>query len=363
MSGVRCGGDTPLAGNETCHAVALHQPHPPACDSPPGHADPHAALSTADRTRRTPEANHRSHPSPPRRPGSRPPRRPLPSGQDQTGVAACRRNTQTVTPPPPNTPSSPGSLRPSEHRQSDTTSPLRLPHPQRHSSSFRAHAPVRSPAFSRTRLPQPLPLTGPKPLPLTPVDPILTYPVPQRRVINAQLVGDLADRLARAANNLHRVTFELIGELPSRSIPSQQDSFPTRCVHSRTSNALFVEVSGHRGELHFSRYDKLDVIYIGFITFVLIIEALRSVNRPYVNRRRRPRYYAGAVSGSSTASTRRCPPRPSLGSELQRESSGMRPRGGVCSIQRARKPTGTFSRPARNSRNRERTSSWWDAPA
>ena len=30
----------------------------------------------------------------------------------------------------------------------------------------------------------------------------------------------------------------------------------------------------------FSRYDKLDLIYIGFITFVLITEALRSVNRP-----------------------------------------------------------------------------------
>ena len=30
----------------------------------------------------------------------------------------------------------------------------------------------------------------------------------------------------------------------------------------------------------FSRYDKLDLIYIGFITFALITEALRSVNRP-----------------------------------------------------------------------------------
>ena len=30
----------------------------------------------------------------------------------------------------------------------------------------------------------------------------------------------------------------------------------------------------------FSRYDKLDLIYIGFITLVLITEALRSVNRP-----------------------------------------------------------------------------------
>ena len=30
----------------------------------------------------------------------------------------------------------------------------------------------------------------------------------------------------------------------------------------------------------FSRHDKLDVIYIRFITLVLITEALRSVNRP-----------------------------------------------------------------------------------
>ncbi len=30
----------------------------------------------------------------------------------------------------------------------------------------------------------------------------------------------------------------------------------------------------------FSRDDKLDVLYIGFITFVLTIEALRNVNRP-----------------------------------------------------------------------------------
>ena len=30
----------------------------------------------------------------------------------------------------------------------------------------------------------------------------------------------------------------------------------------------------------FSRYDKLDLINIGFITLVLTTEALRSVNRP-----------------------------------------------------------------------------------
>ena len=168
MSGVRCGGDTPLAGNETCHTVAFHQPHPPACGSPPGHADA---------TRRTPEANHKSHPSPPRRPRSRPLGPPLPSAQDQTGVAACGRNTPTVTPPPPSTPSSPGSLRPPQHRRSDTASPLRLPHPKRHSSSFRVHAPVRSRAFSRTRFPEPFPLPRREPFPLAPVDLILTYPV------------------------------------------------------------------------------------------------------------------------------------------------------------------------------------------
>ena len=41
---------------------------------------------------------------------------------------------------------------------------------------------------------------------------------------------------------------------------------------------LFRRLKGYRRI--FSRYDKLDVIYIGFITLVLITEALRSVNRP-----------------------------------------------------------------------------------
>ena len=191
-----CGGDTPLAGNETRHTMALHQPHPPACGSPPGHADP---------AQRTPEANHKSPQTGARWPRSRPPAHPLPSAQDPTGVAAWRRNTPTGTPPPPNSQASPGTLRPPQHRRNDTTSPLRLPHPKGHSSSFRAHAPIRSRAFSRTQLPQPLPLPRRQPFPLTPVDPILTHPVPQRRVINTQLVSDLADRLARAANNLHRI--------------------------------------------------------------------------------------------------------------------------------------------------------------
>ena len=55
---------------------------------------------------------------------------------------------------------------------------------------------MRSRAFSRTRFPQPLTLPGCQPFPLTPVDLILTYPVTQSRVIDTQLVGDLADRFA-----------------------------------------------------------------------------------------------------------------------------------------------------------------------
>ena len=62
--------------------------------------------------------------------------------------------------------------------------------------------------------------------------------LPQRRVVDTQLVGDLADRLARAADDLHRVSFELIGELSSWSFPSQQDSFPSAQSHCRRQNAL-----------------------------------------------------------------------------------------------------------------------------
>lgn len=41
---------------------------------------------------------------------------------------------------------------------------------------------------------------------------------------------------------------------------------------------LFRRLKGYRRI--FSRYDKLDVVYLGFITFALITETLRSVNRP-----------------------------------------------------------------------------------
>ena len=41
---------------------------------------------------------------------------------------------------------------------------------------------------------------------------------------------------------------------------------------------LFRRLKGYRRV--FSRFDKLDVVFVGFITFALIIETLRSVNTP-----------------------------------------------------------------------------------
>lgn len=41
---------------------------------------------------------------------------------------------------------------------------------------------------------------------------------------------------------------------------------------------LFRRLKGYRRL--FTRYDKLDVLYMGFIVFAIIYEALRSVNTP-----------------------------------------------------------------------------------
>jgi transposase len=41
---------------------------------------------------------------------------------------------------------------------------------------------------------------------------------------------------------------------------------------------LFRRLKGFRRI--FSRFEKLDVMYLGFLNFALIIEALRSVNTP-----------------------------------------------------------------------------------
>ena len=141
MSGVRCGGDTLLAGNETNNMVAFHQPlhplvvHHPATPTQLG-AHPWRTIGPIRVRPDGPDLVHqhilgqlRRAPSP---------------------VAACGRSTQTGTPPPPNRQASRGTLRPPQHRRSDTASFVRLPHPEGHSSSFRVHAPVRSLAFSRS---------------------------------------------------------------------------------------------------------------------------------------------------------------------------------------------------------------------
>src|SRR4029453_2783285 len=59
---------------------------------------------------------------------------------------------------------------------------------------------------------QPGLLLGGQPLLLATVDAVLTYPVAQRGVVDPQLPGDRGDRSAGAADQLHRVALELLGE-------------------------------------------------------------------------------------------------------------------------------------------------------
>jgi len=50
------------------------------------------------------------------------------------------------------------------------------------------------------------------------------------------------------------------------------------CKRRNEVERLFRRLKGFRRI--FSRFENLDVIYLGFVTFVLIVEALRSVNTP-----------------------------------------------------------------------------------
>jgi hypothetical protein len=75
---------------------------------------------------------------------------------------------------------------------------------------------------------------------LAAVDAVLPHPIPQRGVVDAELLGDLGDRPTAGAHQLHRIAFELGGELapiPSLSV-FHPDILPSR------------EVSRLKGEVH-----------------------------------------------------------------------------------------------------------------
>ena len=50
------------------------------------------------------------------------------------------------------------------------------------------------------------------------------------------------------------------------------------CTRDGEVERLLGRLKGYRRV--FTRYDKLDVVYIGFVTFVIIFDILRSVNTP-----------------------------------------------------------------------------------
>jgi len=68
----------------------------------------------------------------------------------------------------------------------------------------------------------------------------------------------------------------VVPPLSTRIKPWEYD----RAMYKRRNEIerLFRRLKGFRRI--FSRFEKLDVMFIGFITFALIVEAMRSVNRP-----------------------------------------------------------------------------------
>jgi len=68
----------------------------------------------------------------------------------------------------------------------------------------------------------------------------------------------------------------VVPPLSTRIKPWEYD----RAMYKRRNEIerLFRRLKGFRRI--FSRFEKLDVMFIGFITFALIVEAVRSVNRP-----------------------------------------------------------------------------------
>ena len=94
---------------------------------------------------------------------------------------------------------------------------------------------------------------------------------------NPSLVMDRA----YSGDETRRVAFELgftpvVPPLKSRVSPWEYD----RELYKRRNEVerLFRRLKGYRRV--FTRYDKLDALYLGFVVFAIIFDALRSVNRP-----------------------------------------------------------------------------------
>src|SRR6266567_4486680 len=126
-----------------------------------------------------------------------------------------RRSRRLLTPRPLGRRRLPGTLRPSGRRRSGSGSRRRcLPDPEG-DGSFEQVTLHPQPGGLALQLAQPGALIAGKSLLFATVDAVLPGPVAEGGVVDAQLPGDLGDRPAGGAHQLHRVTFELGGELPS----------------------------------------------------------------------------------------------------------------------------------------------------
>src|SRR5215216_6408611 len=151
-----------------------------------------------------------------------------------------RRSTPSAPPRPRCRRRRPESRRPSGHRHSGSGSRCRLLLDPEGDGSFEQITLHPQPCVLALQLPQPRLLITRQPVLLATVDAVLADPVPQGRVVDAKLTGDLGDRPAAATDQLHRVAFELGSELapvPWLSV------FHADILRSR-------EVSCLRGEVH-----------------------------------------------------------------------------------------------------------------
>src|SRR6266511_1763535 len=148
-----------------------------------------------------------------------------------------RRSRPTWSPRPPCRRLLPESLRPSGHRHSGSGSRCRGLLDPEGDGSFEYITLHPQPGVVALQLSQAGALVAGQALALATVDAVLLDPVPQGRVVDAQLTGDLSDRPVAGAHQLHGVTLELGGELPSGPV----------LLVGHLASLLSSEVSCHRG--------------------------------------------------------------------------------------------------------------------